>query len=59
MKKEKVYNIINIIICIVIGIFLFLELFIWIVTFFKDNSTINIFGYKPYIAEYDEEFLNF
>ena len=59
MKKEKILNIINIIICIVIGIFLFLELFIWIVTFFKDNSTINIFGYKPYIAEYDEEFLNF
>lgn len=58
-KNKKVFNIINIITFVLLGILIFIQVFIWTVTFFKDNSTINIFGYKPYIASYDDNLLDF
>lgn len=53
-NKKKIGNISNIILVIIISILLLLEVCTWMITLIKGNSTINIFGYKPYIVMYED-----
>ncbi|MBP3502078.1 MAG: hypothetical protein J6K42_01145 [Clostridia bacterium] len=58
-KKKKIFNILNVMVSVLFGVLIFAQVIIWIISFFNDNTTLNIFGYKPYVALYDEDVLNF
>lgn len=53
-EKQKKKISVNLVISIIFAILIIIELIIWTITFVKDNSTLNICGYKPYIVEYDD-----
>lgn len=59
VDKRKTYNIINIILSVIFAIIILFEVVVWIITFINDNSTINIYGSKPYIVKYDDSVYGF
>lgn len=59
VDKRKTYNVINIILSVIFAIIILFEVGVWIITFINDNSTINIYGSKPYIVKYDDSVYGF
>lgn len=52
--KLKNNNTLNTIICIILSILIILQVFIWIISLYKKNNTLNIFGNLPYISKYSD-----
>ena len=59
VDRRKTYNIINIILSVIFAIIILFEVVVWIITFINDNSTINIYGSRPYIVKYDDSVYGF